>query len=838
MDRFRSKRRSDRILVRRNAMVLGPLQTQPRNFRFGPFEVDTEARELSKHGTRVKLQGQPFVILEVLLTRAGRVVTRDEIRETLWPANTFVDFEHGLNTSVKKLRQVLCDSADAPSYIETVRGLGYRFIAPVEVAAEKPQSPTNGNKTHPPTPEPETGPVDPAPSGVDVMTAGSEAVTVPAVPRANLWKTTIPALVIVLLAAAGLLYWYRAHRRSMSLTEKDTVVLADFDNSTGDTIFDDTLKTALSVSLRQSPFLNVLPDRKVAKTLQLMTRPASAKLTPDIARELCQRAGSKAYIAGAIGSLGKQYVLELQAVNCGTGELLAQEQVTAASKDQVLIALGRSASKLRAKLGESLASVQKFDTPLPEATTFSLEALQAYSLGRKVLNEKGPAAALPYRQRAIELDPNFAMGYLVVGDSYLNMSEVDRAREYYAKAFQLREHASHREKLAILASYYSVGTGEMEKAAQTYQELIENYPRIDSNYGNLGGVYSQQGQYEKALEVTRQAVRLSPDTVSWHENIANNALSLQRFDQARQALHEAQARNLDDYILHNALYGLAFLDGDSAAMAEQQRWYASKAEYENFGLALASDTEAYAGHLTKARELTKNAVASAIRADSKENGAIWQANAAVEQAAYGNASEARRSAADALKLAPTSQGVESEAALAFAMAGDTAHAESLTQDLGSRFPLDDQMQSLWLPAIRVQLALDQKNPAAALHSLPVASPIEFGQQWFVANISCLYPTYARGQAYLAARDGRAASAEFQKIIDHSGIVWNCWTGALAHLGVARANALELTTAQGPDVDAARVRALTAYKDFLTLWKDADPDIPILKQAKAEYAKLQ
>ena len=802
---------------------------------------------LSKHGTRIKLQGQPFVILEILLARAGKVVTRDEIRETLWPSDTFVDFEHGLNTSVKKLRQVLCDSADEPSYIETVRGLGYRFIAPVEVELEETESPARLNGA----PEPDRNGTRPHPENEQGAIASETVVELPAAasmtlplplptaPTPYLRKAAVFVLValVVLLAAGALLYRQRVNRQT-SLTENDTVVLADFDNSTGDTIFDETLKTALNLSLRQSPFLNVLPDTKVAKTLQLMTRPAGTKLTPDLARELCQRAGSKAYIAGAIGSLGKQYVLALEAVNCQSGEALAREQVTAASRDQVLAELGRAATKLRAQMGESLATVQKFDTPLPEATTFSLDALQAYSRGRKVLNEKGPAAALPYRQRAIELDPNFAMGYLVLGDTYLNMSEVDRAREYYAKAFQLREHTSQREKLAILASYYKVGTGELEKAAQTYRELFEDYPRIDSNYGNLGGVYSEQGQYEKALEVTRQAVRLSPDTVSWHENIANFLLSTQRFEQARQVLHETQARNLDDYIVHNALYGLAFLDADSAAMAEQQRWYASKAEYENFGLALESDTEAYAGHLRKARDLTKRAVASAIRADSKENGAIWQANAAVEQAAYGNASEARRSAAEALKLAPTSQGVESEAALAYAMAGDTARAESLAQDLAKRFPLDDQVQSLGLPAIRAQLALDKKNPAAALHALPVVLPIEFAQQWFVANISCLYPTYVRGQAYLAAGQGRAASAEFQKIIDHSGIVWNCWTGALAHLGVARANALELKTARGPDVDAARFRALAAYKNFFKLWKDADANIPILKQAKTEYAKLQ
>ena len=316
---------------------------------------------------------------------------------------------------------------------------------------------------------------------------------------------------------------------------------------------------------------------------------------------------------------------------------------------------------------------------------------------------------------------------------------------------------------------------------------------------------------------------------------------MQRFDEARQIIHEAQARKLDDFALHNALYALAFLGSDSAAMAEQQQWFAGKPE-ENFGLALASDTEAYAGHLGKARELTKRAVDSAIRADSKETGAIWQENAAIAQAAYGNPAEARQSAAEALKLAPASQGVEVEAALAFAMAGDTARAESLAQDLGKRFPLDTQMQSLWLPAIQAQLALDKKNPTAALNALQAASPIELGQIVFVANISCLYRVYVRGEAYLAAGQGKEAAAEFQKIIDHSGIVWNCWTGALAHLGVARANALQARTfqgqGQGADADAARVRALAAYKDFLTLWKDADPDIPILKQTKAEYAKLQ
>jgi serine/threonine protein kinase/tetratricopeptide (TPR) repeat protein len=671
--------------------------------------------------------------------------------------------------------------------------------------------------------------------------SSSSAVKVAEVPVAGrkLWKVLVPAAVIFLAAVIGGAFYFRTRQTTHRLTDKDTIVLADFSNSTGDAVFDDTLKTALSVSLNQSPFLNVLPENKVAATLKLMSRPASTKLSPEVTRELCQRAGSKAYIAGSIAILGSQYVLGLKAVNCQSGDPLAEKQVTAASKEKVLDALGEAASKLRTELGESLATVQKLDVPLSEATTSSLEALKAYSLGVKAVNEKGPAAALPYHQRAIELDPNFATGYRAVAINYSSLGELGRASDYFTKAFQLREHASEREKLAITANYYSYVTGERDKAAQTYQEEIESYPREARGYANLGVVYSEQGQYDKAAEIMRQALRLAPDQLGNYGNLANNALALQRFDETRQIIKEGQARKADNsVVLRNAVYALAFLGADPAAMAEQQQWYAGKPAYENVGLALASDTEAYGCHLAKARELTKRAVDSAIRADSKETGAIWQENAAIEQAAYGNATEARQSAAEALKLAPASQGVEVEAALAFAMAGDTARAESLAQDLGKRFPLDTQMQSLWLPAIQAQLALDKKNPTSALNALQAASPIELGEIPFVVNISCLYPTYIRGEAYLADGQGTQAAVEFQKIIDHSGIVWNCWTGALAHLGVARANALQSRTSQGADADAARVRALAAYKDFLTLWKDADPDIPILKEAKAEYGKLQ
>jgi eukaryotic-like serine/threonine-protein kinase len=601
---------------------------------------------------------------------------------------------------------------------------------------------------------------------------------------------------------------------------------------------DDTLKTALNICLQQSPFLSVISDQQVAETLQQMTRPADTKLTPAVTRELCQRAGSKAYIAGTIGSLGSEYVLGLKAVNCQSGETLVQEQVTAAAKEKVLDALGGAASKLRVELGESLGMVQKFDIPLEQATTSSLEALKAYSLGEKADRELRVSSALPYHQRAIELDRNFAMGYRMVGGDYFSIGELGRASEYFTKAFQLREHANEREKLHITATYYETVTGELDKAAQTYEEEIQSYPRESAALLELAGVYGWQGKYENAREVCSQSRSLAPDNALPYVCLAGSLLALQRFDEAWQILQQAaQAKKLDNLVGRCALYAFAFLRGDSEAMAEQQHWFAGRPE-ENTGLSLASDTESYGGHLHKARELTKQSVDSAIRADSKETGAISQEIGAQREAAFGNPAEARQQAAEGLKLYPASQAVEVEAALAFAIAGDAARAESLAQGLNKRLPLDTQMQALWLPAIRAQLALNRKNPTDALNDLQAASNIELGQISFVANLSCMYHIYIRGEAYLAAGQGSAATTEFQKILDHSGIVWNCWTGALARLGVARANALQARTSQGADADAARVRALAAYKDFLTLWKDADPDIPILKQAKAEYGKLQ
>jgi len=678
-------------------------------------------------------------------------------------------------------------------------------------------------------------------SGHVTAVLSATAVTIPkeiAAPKKKRWAFIIPAAALVLgaLAAAGL---YVRSRQGSRLTDKDTVVIADFANSTGDAVFDETLKTALTIALNQSPFLNVLAENRVAATLKRMTRPAGTRLTPEVAREVCQRAGSQAYIAGSIDSLGKEYVLALQAVNCQTGDTLAQKQVTAQAKEKVLNALGGAASKLRGQLGESLATVKKFDMPLQEATTASLEALKAYSMGGKALNENGPEVSLSFGQRAIELDAGFAMGYMLVANDYRSLGQVDRAGQYITKAFELREHSSELEKLRISADYYHTVTGELDKSVRTWEELLASYPRYTSAYNQLGIVYANGGQYEKAAEMMRQGQRRAPDSVSFYGNLANFLMALERLDEARQAIQQAHARKLDALTLHGQMYGLAFLKADAAGMAEQQQWFAGKAGLETYGLCLVSDTEAYGGRLGKARELTRQAAESAIRSDSKESAAIWWENAALREAAFGNSAEARQAAAAGWKLDPDSHGVAVETALAYAMSGDSAKGESLARDVDRLHPLDRQTQSLWLPAIQAQMALDRKDPAAALKDLqPASPPMEYGDIPYSMPISCMYTAYIRGQADLAAGQGPAAAAEFQKLLDHGGLVWNCWTGALAHLGVARANALQAGNAHGAEADAARVRALAAYKDFLALWKDADADIPVYREAKAEFARLQ
>jgi DNA-binding winged helix-turn-helix (wHTH) protein/tetratricopeptide (TPR) repeat protein len=815
-----------------------PAQPTHQVVRFGPYEANFVEGELRKRGILLKIQAKPLAILQILVSSHGKIVTREELRKTLWQDDVFVDFEKNLATAVNKLRTVLNDSREAPHYIETIPRRGYRFLVPVENGNGKPRDPVltekiSGNGI----------------SGDKILENHAPDASLVSVPLSS-WRAFLfgpkRRIWIPVAAGVGLSLFLLAGAFSISgnktrLQEKDTIVLADFANSTGDPIFDDGLRTALAISLRQSPFLNVLSDNQVASTLKLMTYPADTRLTPDIVRDLCRRTGSKAYVSEAIASLSTEYVLELKAVSCGTGETLAQERAIAASKDGVVDALGSATTKIRGKLGEALATVQSLDVPLEQATTPSLEALKAYTLAQKTAHENGAAQSLPYCHRAIQLDPNFAMAYEAAGVHYFNLAEPARAAEYMTKAFELRENASQRERLKIMASYYSSVTGELDKAGQSYQQMIATYPRDVAAYNNLGIILAEQGQYEKAAEVTRQGIAIAPDEVTLSENLTEYLLALHRFDEARGIIREEQPKKPDNYLFPAASYALAFFSSDLQAMAEQQEWFAGKPEYENFGLALASDTAAFGGRLRKANELTKRAVDSAVRADRKETGAIWEAIGAQREAAYGNPAEGRRFATVALKLAPGSEAVELQTAFAFALAGDTARAKSLARNAGERHPLDTQTQSLWLPVVQAQLELNRKDPASALKTLqPAVPPLEFGVIAFSANASgsCLYPTYLRGEAYLADGNGSAAASEFQKILDRGGIIWNCWTGALAHLGLARANVLQTRSSQGAEADAARVRAMTAYRQFLALWKNADSDIPVLKQAQSEYVQLQ
>jgi serine/threonine protein kinase/tetratricopeptide (TPR) repeat protein len=639
------------------------------------------------------------------------------------------------------------------------------------------------------------------------------------------WGAVTGATLLVMGLSVG--GWLFFSRKAHALTEKDTIVLADFGNTTGDTVFDDTLKQALAVDLGQSPFLNVLTEEKVRQTLQQMTRSPVERLTQDLAREVCQRAGSKAYLAGSIAALGTQYVIGLEALNCVSGDVLAREQVTATGKEQVLPSLGKVAAKLRNEVGESLSSVQKFDVPLEQATTNSLEALKAYTLGIKTVREKGDVEAIPFFKSAIELDPNFALAYDRLGVNYFNLNQPRLAADYLKNAFDLRDRVTGREKLHISALYYTFATGELEKANQAYELWTQIYPRDVVAYVDMGSSYMILGQYEKAATETREGLRLDPNAVVLYENLGQIYLALNRFDEARTTTEEAQERKLESIPLHLNLYALAFFQGNVAAMKQQADWAIGKPGAEDWMLSLESGTEAWSGRLGKAHELSRQAVESARRSDEKEPTALWQANAAIREALFGNADAARQNAGAAVALAPGSRDAESQAALAYALAGDAAHAKSIADDLARRLAQDTAVQSVWLPTIRAQIETGRKNAARSIELLQVAAPYELGMLSASATNSCLYTVYVRAEAYLTEQQSAAAVAEFQKILDHRGLLWNCATGPLAHLGLARSYAMQGDTA----------KAKAAYQDFLTLWKDADPDIPIFKEAKAEYTKL-
>ena len=635
-----------------------------------------------------------------------------------------------------------------------------------------------------------------------------------------------PAVILALVVAA----FYSHYRKPPRLTDKDVIMIADFANTTGDPVFDTTLKEALAVDLEQSPFINVLSDRKLSETLKLMGRTGDQRITRDVGREVCLRTGSKGLLLGSIASLGSHYAIGLKAVSCQTGDLLGAAEAEADSRERILQTLGEAAATLRSKLGESLASVKKFDKPLDEATTSSLEALQAYTEGDRLAREKGDTDALPLLKRAVELDPNFARAYASLGIRYNNLGQATLAIENVRRAYELRDRVSEREKYYISCTYFTLVTGELEKAIQQYELWIRDYPRDYVAETNLGVNYFTMGQFERAAAVTREALLLEPANIIGYNNLGVAYFSMNRLDEAKSTFDEALVRPLDGPYLRQSIYYLDFLRKDAAGMQQQFAWAMGKPGAEDILLSAESDTQADHGHLQKSRQLSSQAEESAQRNDSKETAAFWQGNEALREVEFGNAAEGLKQAREALALAP-GRDVKVEAALASARGGDVATAEKLVDALNQEFPLDTLMQNYWLPTVRAAIALQQHDSAKAIAILRACAPYELADPP-PFSAGTMYPVYLRGQAYLssgsASGNSELAAAEFQKILDHPGVIVNFPLSALSHLGLGRARA------RSGDKAGAR----TAYQDFFAIWKDADSDIPILKQAKAEYTKLQ
>ena len=770
-------------------------------YRFGPFEVNPASGELLKQGKRIKLQEQPFRLLVILLENAGEVVSRPEIQSRIWEKNTFVDFDSSLRVAVGKLREALADDAENPHYIETIPKRGYRFIGPAIRPAD------SVNRTH----VSEMDPVGKSPAGST---------------RSNQWVFVVRILLLAAVVAGALLFFFHGTR---VLTEKDTVVLADFVNSTGDPVFDGTLRQGMTVQLEQSPFLGLVSDQRIQRTLPLMGQPADAKLTPEIAREVCERTGSAAVLDGSITSLGTHYVLGLRATNCRTGDLLDQEQAQAEKKEDVLNALDQIASRFRTRVGESLTTVEQHDMPLAEATTPSLEALKAYSTGWKVIPSEGEAAALPFFKHAVELDPKFAMAYATLGLMYGATGESALAAENIGKAYELRDRASDKEKFFITAYYDGRATGNQEKAQQTCEAWAKTYPREFLPHSFLSGfIYTVLGKHENAVEEAQKTIDLAPDAGIGYLNLGYDNLYLDHFPEAEEALRRASARKVEISYFSVLRYDIAFLKGDPAGMDREVASAQKNPEAEDWISQHQAFVLAYTGRLQAARRMSQRAATLTQQASHRERAALFATPPALWQAFFGNATAARQSAMAALELANDRE-VEYGAALALALAGDSVRAETLANDLEKRFPEDTSVKFSYLPALRGVLALNQGDPSKAIELLQISAPYELDtpRSNLQGFFGALYPIYVRGDAYLALHRGADAAAEFQKILDHRGTVISDPIGALARLQLARAYAM-----QG---DTTKAKAI--YQDFLTLWKDADSDLPVFAQAKAEFSEL-
>ncbi|HUK23187.1 MAG TPA: winged helix-turn-helix domain-containing protein [Terriglobales bacterium] len=773
-------------------MSANPRLTGKGVYEFGPFRVDPEKEVLLRGCEPVPLTPKTFQILLVLIRHSTEVVTKDDLMKAVWP-DTFVE-EANLSRNIFLLRKALGDNPQE-RFILTVPGRGYRLAENVHLVPERELS---------------------------IVAASHSRVEVQ-VKESWPWPWILAALLAASAAAVGTLE-FLAHRRP-PLTEKDTIVLADFANSTGDPVFDDALRQGMAVQLEQSPFLTLISDRRIQTTLRLMGQPADTRLNPRIAEEVCERTSSTAALEGSIARLGSQYVLGLQAKVCSTGQIIAEEQVQAARKEDVLKALDSAAVSLRGKLGESLSSVRKYDTPVDEASTSSLEALKAYSQGRRIMLARGYTAAVPFYQHAVELDPNFALAYRNLSASYLSLNQDGRTAEMARKAYELRSKVSERERFSIEGTYHLYATGNLEKATQIYQSWQQIYPRdyIPALY--LGNIYSCLGDWEKALQEREEARRLEPGSAVTYAITGEAYTNLNRLAEAAAVFKLAEERKFENENLSTDYYAFAFAKGDVALQDRLAAAAMGKPGVEDAVLAMQANTEAWFGRMLQARELTRRAMNSAMQHDAKESAAGYEAEEALNEAELGYREQARTDAKAAIRLSPNHD-VRDVAMLALAEAGDSQAAEQMVLELGKTYPEDTLIQTYWIPTVHAAIELNRGDSARAIELLQSMGARELGQPTPFAIL--LHPVYVRGEAFLAEHKGAKAAVEFHKILDHNGLMQNDPIGALARLQLGRAYTIQGNFA----------RAIAAYRDFLASWSGADPNVPILKQAKAEYEKLQ
>lgn len=787
-------------------------------YRFGVFEVSVESRELFRHGHRVKLQEQPFQLLLLLLENAGETVDREQIRQRLWPGDTFVDFGQCLGTAITKLRQALGDDANNPRFVETRPRHGYRFIAPVS-RVNPPENPASGLIYQ------QNGRQNGAPLG-ELEPAQSPVHAKPLVrsKRMIVWSVVIAGVALVIgMAAIGWHEYLRRHR--FIIASRDTIVLADFENTTGETIFNDTLRQGLLIGLAQSPLIHVLSDRSAAVIFTQMGHTADDRIAGRAALELCKRVGGKVTIQGSIASLGTTYLVGLAAIRCDTGKPIANEQVEASQREDVIDALGKATSQLRGKLGESLPSIQKYNAPLEQATTSSLEALNAYGKALSTWDAQGDAPSVPYFQKAIELDPKFAVAYSALATVYSNLGKDELAKEYSTRAYKLRDRVTESERGSIDARYYLYVTQELDKAAQTYEDLARDYPDTAGSFNHLGTIDQRLGRDDEAVDAFRRAMAIDPTRATTYANLAASLIELNRGQEAAPVLDAADKRGLrTDYVLQ-VEYRLAFLTGDQPGMDRLVRESADVPGAQSLLLFEEANVEAYYGHLEKAATLTRSAADLALRAGDKESAADGLAEEAINAAEAGSVPEGRALLEQARKI-DNNQVITILGAVISAEAGDSRQALAVAERLDKQYPHGTAIQNYWLPIIRSKVEL-QRGGTVAMSNLPflAGSLIPVAADEF--SLSTVYPSFLRGQVYLSQGDGNKAGEEFQKLLDEPGKTRGVLLGALARLGRARAYSLAGQTANARD----------AYRQFLDLWKDADPGLPILRQARHESEAL-